>query len=581
MDAETFQQNIISFLIMLLFIPVTVTSLLRLLMAIIKLLIRLTKGKVVRGVIMDKTILENMPRILETCTGCGYCYLLCPQNAIQTVTGSKYQIVSEHCIICEKCVFACPVDAIEHPLLFHTERQDLCCIQNKANMKKDSYDVIIIGSGIGGLLTAASLSQRGKKIVVLERLNFFGGRFANINYQGTCVNTGAYHIIPHGENGPFAEMIRSLNLPVNIHNSEGVGSLNINGKQYRWKNIMGFLAPFSFVEKIDLLKIIVKILTIGESPCTASFEDWLKRQSSSEMIMNFFDRMINFGCSSSINLLTYDKVREIVKNVYRHGFSGVPEGGCGNIVDKLVKQIIDRDGDILTVTEVTELLIDNGSVTGVKASDRKNGNSLSLKAKTVISDIGPKETLKLLKDENGIDCKEKAEIITNTMTKATIKANANTNKDRVDIMETSGLCIRFLSDAPLLFPSGIMLCLDTARVAGIVQPTNIDPGLAPEGKHLLISYQMLKDSDVEKELDLGLADLVSIFGESFNKHCRVLGTSVFKNGWPVNRAVQGYDYPCLTSVRGLYLVGDGCKTSGYVMVEGIAKQVANVLSQIN
>ena len=77
-----------------------------------------------------------------------------------------------------------------------------------------------------------------------------------------------------------------------------------------------------------------------------------------------------------------------------------------------------------------------------------------------------------------------------------------------------------------------------------------------------------------------MSDLGSIFGDSFNQHCRVLSTGVFKKDWPVNRAVQGYDSPGINLLQGLYLVGDGCKSSGYVMVEGIAKQVTELLSQI-
>ena len=37
------------------------------------------------------------------------------------------------------------------------------------NLPKDPVDVIIIGSGIGGLASASLLSQRGYKVLVLEQ----------------------------------------------------------------------------------------------------------------------------------------------------------------------------------------------------------------------------------------------------------------------------------------------------------------------------------------------------------------------------------------------------------------------------
>lgn len=38
-----------------------------------------------------------------------------------------------------------------------------------------NLDVIIIGSGLGGLTTAATLAKAGKKVLVLEQHNHAGG----------------------------------------------------------------------------------------------------------------------------------------------------------------------------------------------------------------------------------------------------------------------------------------------------------------------------------------------------------------------------------------------------------------------
>src|SRR5438477_10511881 len=87
----------------------------------------------------------------------------------------------------------------------------------------------------------------------------------------------------------------------------------------------------------------------------------------------------------------------------------------------------------------------------------------------------------------------------------------------------------------------------------------------------------MQSNNVEEEKKLALADLRLLFGETFEKHCRILTMSAYRGEWPVNRIVQGEDLPAETSIQGLYLVGDAVKPSGYLMVEGVAQSVNSFL----
>jgi hypothetical protein len=92
---------------------------------------------------------------------------------------------------------------------------------------------------------------------------------------------------------------------------------------------------------------------------------------------------------------------------------------------------------------------------------------------------------------------------------------------------------------------------------------------------LIISHQVMRSDDFARERALGLADLHYLFGDRFE----VLSAAAYRRHWPVNRAVQGHDVARLP-VRGLYLVGDGCRAPGYLMVEGVARQMERVLDEI-
>jgi hypothetical protein len=69
---------------------------------------------------------------------------------------------------------------------------------------------------------------------------------------------------------------------------------------------------------------------------------------------------------------------------------------------------------------------------------------------------------------------------------------------------------------------GIMYCLDTERIAGIVQPSNSDRRLAPPGKHLLITHQLMRGEDVNAEREAARADLRRLFGADFVQKSEVV-----------------------------------------------------------
>jgi len=534
---------------------------------------------------MNRLVKGEKPHILDSCTGCGYCFLLCPQGAVQSCKGAVYRINKDLCNGCDKCVYACPVNAVAGKQIpFPKLKQDKEF--TRSWHKEEEYDVVVIGAGIGGLLSAAALSTKGIRTALVERLNFAGGRFTHFDYEGAAINTGACHALPFGEKGPFAELVESLEVPVKIISAGGMGSLYVSGRQYRWREIMDFMVPFSMQDRFELLKIIPKILGSGkpDSP-DLSFGRWLGTQTSSEMIRAFFDRMFTFGCSIGIEEIDYIEALKIINNIYRVKAPALIEGGCGYLVEKLLEMLRLSGGTILMETEAVEVLAQREQVIGVNVKNRRSGNEKILASKLVISDIGPGNTFNLLPDLWRADpVVEKRHLGAEEIKSEAIPAAAGEpciKKDHYWESGTSGLCINMICDAPMLSHAPIMYCLDTKRVAGITQPSGLDPGLAPQGKYLLTAYQRLESEDPDREVALGLNDLRTVFGEKFNNYCRVINTGVFKNAWPVNRSAQGRDYPATLQIEGLYLVGDGCKAPGFVMVEGIAARVKEMLMQID
>jgi phytoene dehydrogenase-like protein len=70
----------------------------------------------------------------------------------------------------------------------------------------EKYDVIVVGAGISGLLSALTLSKHGNKVLVLEKSNSVGGNCNSYVVDGFQVDTGA-HAITHLEVGPLRRLM--------------------------------------------------------------------------------------------------------------------------------------------------------------------------------------------------------------------------------------------------------------------------------------------------------------------------------------------------------------------------------------
>src|SRR5579859_3945180 len=430
---------------------------------------------------------------------------------------------------------------------------------------------IVIGAGLGGLLSAAQLLERGKRVVVLERLPHCGGRFTAKTFQGVQVSTGAVHMVPFGSSGVLAGMLRRLHIPHHFFDADVFASFHVHGKQFRSRGLLGvfkFLGPrqFFWFTRVGYLMFLR-----GLSPQERDlpFDDWLQRHVDvrrNRELRAFFERISRFALSLELSQVSAAEVVNITKNMLRYGAPGIVAGGCAALTSELERSLLDQGVEIRLQSEVMQILCADGCVKGVRVRDKSSGEETLLHAPLVVSDIGPRATDALLNNRQ--------------ITQAQV-LKKHAGASTLHVQEAIGLKVHILSDVSLIPHKGIMYCLDTQRIAGMVQPTNCDPRLAPAGKHLLISHQVMQSDNIEEEKALALADLRAMFGETFDKHCRILTMSAYRGEWPVNRVAQGADVAPDTDVQGLYLVGDAVKPSGYFMVEGVAQSINQFLDLLD
>lgn len=375
--------------------------------------------------------------------------------------------------------------------------------------------MIVAGAGLGGLTAAALFSREGFSTLVIEKLPRIGGRFMNIPYKGFQLTSGAFHFIPH-KRGIVKRLLRR-----------------------EIKSDLEFIdaGPVPFIFDGSITDYILKVPAILDSAFVFSLG------------LKFRETPI------------LESVKFMAKSLAA-GTPSLPKGGCASIIQTLEKTVLDNKGEIITQTSVKGITIQECKVDRI-ILEKSNGSISTVKTSRLISDVGPKNTLKVLSDGR-------------------LKESFKHQLHRVK--PTEGIKINIESSKPIIndivgAEASILFTPSCERIAGIAEPSILDPDLAPYGKSLLMTAQQILSSNIKKEIQIGIKDLKRII-PNFKRNCRIIAVQVFKGDWPVNHARQGQDASQTTPIKGLYLVGDGAKPSGFIMAEGVVESARRVVDRV-
>lgn len=369
-------------------------------------------------------------------------------------------------------------------------------------------------------------------------------------------------MIPHGPSGPLARLLKDVGAEVTIVRKKPTAVIRIPRKRgdtdYKFghKDLLfeDFKVPFTLINRIKLAFYI--IATRKNPPKEGSFAEWCTKHIDQDWTHRISDSFFGWALSLRSADVPVEEAFEIIENLYRYGGAGVPVGGCKAITDSLADIIRANGGNIHTSAEVTKIVTDNGKVKGVVADEQEYISDL------VISDIGHSSTASLL--DGNVEREEIQKYIDGTK----------------ELKPSAGIKICLSSDKPLIGHGGVLLTPYAQRINGINEVTNIDPNLAPTGKHLTMSHQCVRWEDLDRldeEIELGLQDLRDIFA---GKEYDVLLIQSYSNGWPVNRSSSGTDLKNTTPIKSLFVVGDGAKGRGGIEVEGVALGVEHTMKEI-
>ena len=468
------------------------------------------------------------------------------------------------------------------------------------------WDVVVIGSGIGGLVTASQLAAKGAKVLVLERYLIPGGSGGSFSRQGYTFDVGASMIFGFGQKGHTNLLTRALAdvgetcetiadpAQLEYHLPDGLAVAVDRDYDsfvaklsalfpHEAKGIRAFYdtcwSVFNCLDAMPLLSLedpayLAKVFFRAPLACLGlarwlpvNVGDVARKHIQDPALLKFIDMECFCWSVMPADLTPMINAGMVFSDRHAGGIN-YPKGGVGVIAQKLVKGLERHGGAIRYKARVTKVLLANGKAVGVKLADGKE-----IRARRVVSNATRWDTFGGLVDEQDTPA---AEITWRRRYKPS----------------SSFLSLHLGVEASLL-PAGThchhllledwQAMEDEQGVVFVSMPSLLDPSLAPPDRHIVhaftpsameawtglgpTAYAAKKQADADR-LITRLEAILPGLGAAIRhrevgtprSHRRFLGRSGGSYGpVPALRLPGLLPMPFnRTAIPGLYCVGDSC-----------------------
>jgi all-trans-retinol 13,14-reductase len=297
----------------------------------------------------------------------------------------------------------------------------------KRDRGPDSADAVVIGSGIGGLTTAALLGARlGKRVVVLERHYTAGGFTHTFRRPGYEWDVGIHYV---GQVNDAARGLGAMLAGVSDGSLQWTSmgdvydTVVIGGRRFeyvtgveRWRARMADDFPREAAGLDRYLRLVRAatrsstgffaekavprpVAALGGGLMRAKFMKYARRTTGEVIGSITSDRTLaavlaaqwgDYGLPPSRSSFAMHAI------LTRHYFDGAyyPVGGASRIGASILPRIEASGGRVLVDAEVQAILLEGGRACGVRMADGRE-----LRAPLVISDAGAATTMRLLPRE--------------------------------------------------------------------------------------------------------------------------------------------------------------------------------------
>ncbi len=383
-----------------------------------------------------------------------------------------------------------------------------------------TFDAIIIGSGIGGLVTATQLAAKGAKVLVLESYLIPGGSSGYFDRAGYRFDVGASMIFGFGKQGTtnlltralaaVGESIETIADPVQVQ-YHLPDDLDIKVHQDYELFLQGLFAKFpneatgirkfydecwqvfNCLNQMDLLSLeelryLTRVFFQHPGACLGLVKylplnvgDIARKYIKDPAVLKFIDIECYIWSVVPAEMTPMINAGMVFSDRHYGGIN-YPKGGVGQIAQKLVNGLEKAGGEIHYKSRVTKIITEQGKAVGVKLANGK-----TFRAKKVVSNATRWDTFEQLLPAAEKPKKEQKWQERYQKSPAFLSLHLGV---KAEVLAAGTECHHVLLEdwTKMEEPEGTIF---------VSIPTLLDPSLAPEGYHIIHAFTPSWMSDWE------------------------------------------------------------------------------------